>query len=613
MDDLKLNVGDQFVALLEEANQAYKQNEELTAYIQELGALEKDIKDVKLHTQYQLLRVKWHRKNNRLEEAEREARALKRITDELDDLEIKLETVFEFREIFDAKSRYDESLSMMLPYLDIDYKDRRDLKVQLLNSIALIYSFVRDNDKSIHFMRLSADLARELPDYKEMDRILNNLAGTLWNLKKSPEALPIFLEAIKHSETHGKSERMRLYMAMNVMYINSDLGDFDECIRFHDEYYSTLVHTKEIREPELSELQGHVFSHVYVRCLENPNLTGSQALMDRIDIDEILGRFEHYYLKGDFSDGYMLRMLPDLIQYAYLSKNIEALKRYYDWSTATHQSHFERDKIKAINELTLKYELSEKEKTIQMELERKKELEQIVAERTEELQHKNKLLEQFAFIVAHDLKEPLRNINSFSQLLGRTLKGGESQQQTDYLGFIQKGANKINELLSDLLRFVTVGASKETDYEHFEVTEVLQGIVEDYQSEIERAGATLEIGEMPKIFFYKNYMQSILQNLISNALKYRSKTEDCKIKINYQQEGEMHLFQVCDNGIGIAEEYKEKVFQVFQRINKHEYEGTGIGLAICQKIINSHGGKIWVASKKEYPNGTCFCFMLPTS
>ncbi|MFK7923381.1 MAG: ATP-binding protein [Bacteroidia bacterium] len=229
----------------------------------------------------------------------------------------------------------------------------------------------------------------------------------------------------------------------------------------------------------------------------------------------------------------------------------------------------------------------------------------------ERLASSNEELRQFAHITSHDLREPLRSIGGFSTLLERKFKGKLDERGQEYLDFITSGVRRMDSLLADLMNYSVIGIL-EQKFEPVEIEKIISNIIETMHREKRAQGARIKIKNLPVIVADERQMGILFENLIDNAVKFRSK-DGPKIEINCQKEGESYLFSIKDNGIGMDEAYQEQIFSLFLRLhaNSSEYEGTGVGLSICRKIVQQHKGRIWINSQKEL--GTTVYFLLPAS
>jgi signal transduction histidine kinase len=228
--------------------------------------------------------------------------------------------------------------------------------------------------------------------------------------------------------------------------------------------------------------------------------------------------------------------------------------------------------------------------------------------RTQDLERSNTELEQFAYVASHDLQEPLRKVASFCQLLERRYSGQLDERADQYIGFAVDGAKRMQVLINDLLAFSRVGRMVR-ESEPVSCNVVLEQATANLATAIEQSGATIEAGELPVVRAEVPLLTGVFQNLISNAIKFRSE-DPPHITVEARRSDDFWLFSVTDNGIGIDPEYADRIFVIFQRLhNKTDYPGTGIGLAMSRKIIEYHGGTIWLDTTVE--NGSRFCFTLP--
>ena len=249
---------------------------------------------------------------------------------------------------------------------------------------------------------------------------------------------------------------------------------------------------------------------------------------------------------------------------------------------------------------------------ITLEKEQQKELEKLnheLQDYTQKLEQSNQELEQFAYIASHDLQEPLRMVSSFMLQLQNKYQNQLDEKAQTYINFAVDGAKRMRQIIIDLLDFSRAGTQNEK-LEHLDLNEEIAEVLSLLHTSINQKNVDLEIDELPKIYYSKTAIRQIFHNLIGNAIKYSSKIENPKITILWKENKKHYEFQIKDNGIGIEPKFKEKIFQIFQRLHsKAEYSGTGLGLAICKKIIEKYGGTIWVDSQLGF--GSSFHFTLP--
>lgn len=231
-----------------------------------------------------------------------------------------------------------------------------------------------------------------------------------------------------------------------------------------------------------------------------------------------------------------------------------------------------------------------------------------LAEKTAALERSNADLRQFAYVVSHDLREPLRMVTSYLQLLERKFRDVMDEDARDFVGFAVGGAKRMDVLIKDLLEYSRVDTHG-TEMEAVSGGEALLDAIENLQTAITEANARVTFNDLPRVRADRSQLTRVFQNLVGNAVKYRRPNQVPEIRVSASVAGDWATFKVEDNGIGIDPEFRQKVFVIFQRLHgREEYEGTGIGLAICKRIIDRHGGRIWLES--EPGEGCRFYFTL---
>jgi PAS domain S-box-containing protein len=227
----------------------------------------------------------------------------------------------------------------------------------------------------------------------------------------------------------------------------------------------------------------------------------------------------------------------------------------------------------------------------------------------EELKRSNEELEQFAYIASHDLQEPLRMVSGYTQLLKRRYVAQLDAEANEYIDYAVDGVKRMQALIQDLLAYARLS----TRGRGFQVTDLnflLRQVSANLATQVEEAGATITVGELPNLRVDASQVVQVFQNLVSNALKFRRPAIPLVIAISANRDGDYWRFTVSDNGIGIDPQYSGRIFEVFQRLHtRDQYPGNGIGLAICKKVVERHQGRIWFES--TLGEGTSFHFTLP--
>jgi PAS domain S-box-containing protein len=239
----------------------------------------------------------------------------------------------------------------------------------------------------------------------------------------------------------------------------------------------------------------------------------------------------------------------------------------------------------------------------------RKRIEREFARWRDDLAKSNAELERFAYVASHDLQEPLRMVASFVQLLAQRYKGKLDSDADEFIAYAADGANRMKTMIADLLKYSRAGRSD--DFTAFNSEVALYHALANLQFAIQETGATVTCGEMPDLRGIESQIAELFQNLIGNALKFHG-DQPPRIQVSARRAGSAWEFSVTDNGIGIAPEYQEKIFEMFRRLHGREkYPGTGIGLTVCRKIVLHHGGQISVESQPG--KGATFRFTLPDS
>ena len=231
-------------------------------------------------------------------------------------------------------------------------------------------------------------------------------------------------------------------------------------------------------------------------------------------------------------------------------------------------------------------------------------------ERTaEELKRSNAELEEFAYVASHDLQEPLRMVASYTQLLERRYAERLDDTAREFIAYAVDGAKRMQQFIKDLLRYSRVSTEAQP-FEPVPLKEVYDTVIANLRFAIGECGAKVGAGELPAVLGDPRQLTQLLQNLVGNALKFRQPGKPPEIAVRAERQGDCWHISVRDNGIGLDAKFYERVFVIFQRLHtRDEYEGTGLGLAICKKIVERHGGRIWVESQPG--EGATFSFTLP--
>lgn len=305
------------------------------------------------------------------------------------------------------------------------------------------------------------------------------------------------------------------------------------------------------------------------------------------------------------------------------------LKRYLgegarippEWQTllqAVNEAYEQADSDRLLLERSMELtsqELLQRHDALQQELaqrklaeEERRRAEEDLAERALELARSNQDLEQFAYVASHDLQAPLRMVASYVQLLAKRYQGKLDADADTYIRFAVQGAVRMQTLIQDLLAYARVGTGGRC-VESVDTAALFDTVRATFQLTIEETGAMITQGELPVVIMDPAHLQQVFQNLLSNALKFRGQ-KPARVHVSARRGEQEWVFSIRDEGIGMEARHAERLFVLFQRLHTaEEYPGTGIGLAICKKIVERHGGRIWVES--ELGRGATFSFTIP--
>lgn len=464
------------------------------------------------------------------------------------------------------------------------------------DAIGNLYSQLNDTDKSLKYNYLALEIAYQL----------NDKSGIGWTMHTI---------ATIEGKTVGL-EQKAIERLKQVAQIGVDLGDVG-----------------------LSTATKITSASIYLR-LKQPNIALELLRKSLVDAQNdnmrsfMLDIFRHtaeaYYQKRDIDKFYEYHKkyiaLKDSLFNDNLSKEMSGLKKNFEILQLEKENEFnllkkdhEIQKVKtnfnigilaaifviAALLLLIMYmrNKSEKEKNILLETKNKE-----ITRQNEILAISNQDLEQYAYIISHDLKEPLRNISSFTNLLNRKLKNVITPDTQQYMDYILKGTKQMHDLLHDLLLYSKISRHKK-EIENIRTDILVKDVLEILSEEIEGVNAQIVLESLPNLSFDRQQLKTIFMHLIKNALKFR-RDEPPKIIIKNMQDIDNHIISIEDNGIGIDERYFEKIFIIFQRIHdRGKYVGTSMGLATCKKILEENGGKIWVTSKLG--EGATFYIAIP--
>jgi len=414
------------------------------------------------------------------------------------------------------------------------------------NAFAVYYAKNRDFELALSYYKKSLDIALELDDKIMLSVCYNNLGSSHVELKEFDKGLEYLNKALALKKEGGKPN------AIGFTHIHIGKAYFD-----WGKLREALDHFLEAEKLLIQAGSKHELHSCY-KYLS--------------DISSLLSDYQSAY---DYLNKYM----------AIVSEN----------------QNF--DKAAAILDAQTKFELEKKEKEAELLRQKNAEIERYAYK----LESSNRELKQFAHIASHDLKEPLRMVGSYVSLLEKKLAGRLSEDETVYMNFILDGTKRMYSLINDILEISKINV--ESHFREVNLNMVVYEVIQNLAPDVRASADVLVQSSLPTLTADRTQMVQLFQNLISNAIKY-NKSERPRVDISCRNANDRFEISIEDNGIGIPVEYREKVFVIFQRLHsRNEFSGTGIGLAICKKIIDNMNGKIWVEGNEM--GGTSFKMVIP--
>jgi signal transduction histidine kinase len=474
----------------------------------------------------------------------------------------------------------------------------RDNIAHCLVNIGTIYAHLYNYEDALaRYQQVLTDYADIIDDYTHVV-IYNNAGNIHYTTGQFARAREQFEKAIAHARAKNFREELALGLSQ-LSRTQTALGDLE------------LAESLAIEAGELIRSLGNINSRQI-------NLTNQGDIFFRKGNTEkaleLVGQGIEAaeLLHDDASKIKAYKLLADIHHQAgNLGEAFASLEKY-----ARLQEEFLKvQQGRQFLDLEIRNTLREKQREVE-QLTRENVYQALLLEKSDQIERQNQELmqmnddlKQFAYVASHDLKEPLRMMSSYAQILQRMLASHLDDNQRTYFGYINEGASRMNALLDALLRYATVGRSEE-EMEPVELDYAVEVSKINLQVLVRETGAHIEYEALPEVVTIKSLLIQLLQNLISNAIKFRREGVTPHIHIGANDLGAEFEISVQDNGIGIAREHLDRIFVIFQRLHpRSRFEGTGIGLAICQRIVQRLGGRIWAESVEG--QGSTFRFALP--
>jgi signal transduction histidine kinase len=439
-------------------------------------------------------------------------------------------------------------------------------------------------DYPLTCLRKAIDIFEKINNKEGLARCYNMFANHLNEVKKHNEALHYHLKALELFEELNETF-FAAVVQNNAGYSYCELGDFEKGFELLHQALETKLkfgNPSSIANSYIHLGMAHKLKNNLQQAIEFFHKAESilKELNSKSDLNTVYDFLsEVYAATGDFKKAYEYHILYD----------------------KTKDEMFNFDKAAAIMDAKSRFELEKKKKEAEMLRQKNIEIENYA----HQLEISNNELKQFAHVASHDLKEPLRMISNYIHLLEKKVESTSNDNIKTYMGYVKEGAKRMYSLINSLLEFSNL--NHQIQPEKVDLNELLIEIRNQFAEQMKNV--VVSIDNLPTLVADKLHLYRLFENLISNALKFNLSTKKI-LKIQYNDTDRTHEFKVVDNGIGIAREYADKVFIIFQRLNaRDQFPGTGIGLAICKKIVENLKGKIWVEDNEF--GGSTFCISIP--
>ena len=504
------------------------------------------------------------------------------------DVVILVKTFNAIGNIHKLRKEYKVALEYFFKALKYDVKS---FNATLYNNIAHAYAILKRYDKAVSYLQKGMSLAQSQNEPEPLISCLINIGSNYYLQEKYKKAIEHFNQALETAIKYPNFTKQSVKCLHDIGSAHEYLGKYDLALENYRKaleisrkcfyYLDACVNLYNIGNIRLKQKAYSKALKYFYKCLEMID----EYSFESHRINCLKGIYECY------------EMLED---YAKANRFLKAIIKIQD---KQYNHRMERDMAALLmdkeEEIAL---LEEKRKKITLQ-------NQTLSASYKILEQSNKELQQYAYVVAHDLKEPLRNIGSFTALLHKRSSENLDATSLEFMQYILKNTKNMNALLSDLLKYATVNK----DVQKLVIEEVkTQSVVEEVQriltSRIRATQAVVEVGALPIVYCNRLHLTQLLMNLINNAIKFRS-DKPCHIRVRAKTKDDYYVFSISDNGIGIEEDYQQQIFKIFNQLERHNHTGTGIGLAICDKIVKFYGGEIWVDSQKG--KGSTFYFSLP--
>ncbi len=542
---------------------------------------------------------KVHIKRQEYVQALKYSQPLMELSRKTNDIEKELTALNNIAIYHGTKSDYKTAMEYFIQVLDKSTSIKyRSFIAQSLINIGTIYAHLFNYEDALdRYQTVIRNYQDVLDEYRQV--ILLNNVGNIYYSKNQPELAKPYFEDALNLATKSNYTEMIVHSLAQLSRVATAQNKLDEAI--------TFATKAQILIKDLGDVNGKQINLINLGNIHFIKKEYDQAI--RLTSQGIVAAKR---MKDDTSEirGYQLlsKVYTEL-------KDFEKALQYQNIYAQAQESFNILQRNRQTLDLEIKYAIREKQKEIE-QLTKENEYQALLLEQNAQISNQNeKLLQaneelrQFAYISSHDLKEPLRMIGSYTQLIKKRHEEDFTAETKSFFEFVQEGVTRMNNLLDGLLKYTTIGKTEE-EYEQVSLNDLVDIAVINLRVRIDETNATINRVDLPDVVSIQSLLILLFQNLISNAIKFRDPESEPVVYISCEEKPSEYIISVKDNGIGIKPEFKERIFIIFQRLHtRSKYDGTGIGLSICQKIIQRIGGRIWVES--ELDKGADFRFTIP--